>query len=365
MMLRLSAWRRFHSQRRTGDMQPLSGPGTPIGDNRMQPNNPVPIGSGENQPLTPAQRTTLEKLIVKLMALTPMKSAEIWAGVRHELSLPHDAELTAGIYPRAERILQGKQTQDSHATRQLLQQLTELLPQGNNRQAVSDFIRQNFGHTVLSQLSHEQLQQVFVLVQTGEMAIPKPLQTPITDRALLPAEHNSLQQLVTRLSAATGESPAKLWQQLFNLVGVKVGEPIRARHFQLLSQFMQVKAALSQPTATPTLTTLLSVLKQPATAQEVHQLSEYVESRFNATPVTPLNIAQLNDLVGVLFSQRVDRTQRPEKMDDDLTTVSRTEPQPIMNPFIALLPPSMQYLGGKPLAFIAFVVVVVLLWLVF
>ncbi len=349
-------------------MQPLSGPGTPIGDNRTQPNGQtVPAGPGENQPLTPAQRTTLEKLIVKLMALTPMKSAEIWAGLRHELALPHDAELTAGIFSRAETVLQGKlsQAQDSHSTRQLLQQLTELLPQGNNRQAVSDFIRQNFGHTVLSQLSHEQLQQVFLLVQTREMAIPQPQQTTITDRALLPAEHNNLQQLVTKLSAATGEAPAKLWQELFNLMGIKVGEPIPARHFQLLSQFMQVKAALSQPTATPTLTTLLSVLKQPATAQEVHQLSEYVESRFNATPTTPLNIAQLNDLVGVLFSQRVDRAPRTEKADDDFSTVSRTEPKPIMNPFIAILPPSMQSLGGKPLAFIAFFVVVVLLWLLF
>jgi len=348
-------------------MQPLSGPGAPIGDNRMQPNNSVPAGSGDNQQLTPAQRTTLEKLIVKLMALTPMKSAEIWAGLRHELSLPHDAELTAAIYPRAESILQGKltQAQDSHSTRQLLQQLTELLPQGNNRQAVSDFIRQNFGHTVLSQLTHEQLQQVFLLVQTGEMTIPQPQQTPITDRALLPAEHNSLQQLVTRLSAATGEAPAKLWQELFNLVGVKVGEPIPARHFQLLSQFMQVKAALSQPAAPPTLTTLLSVLKQPATLPEVQQLTEYVESRFNATPNTPLNVAQLNDLVGVLFSQRVDRSPRPEKVDDDFTVVARTEPQPIINPFVAMLPQSMQSMGGKPLAFIAFVVVVILLWLLF
>ena len=72
-----------------------------------------------------------------------------------------------------------------------MQQLTELLPQGNNRQAVSDFIRQQFGHTVLSQLSHSQLQQVLNLLQTGSLTIPHPQQTATSDRPLLPAEHQS------------------------------------------------------------------------------------------------------------------------------------------------------------------------------
>ncbi|MFU2316492.1 flagella biosynthesis regulator Flk [Rahnella sp. PCH160] len=349
-------------------MQPLSGPGMPVGDNRTQPQGQtVPVKPGGELPLTPAQRTTLEKLIVKLMALTPIKSAEIWANLRHDLSLPHDAEITASQFPQAQTLLQGKltQAQDSHASRQLMLQLTELLPLGNNRQAVSDFIRQNFGHTVLSQLTHPQLQQVLDLIQTRQMNIPQPQQTPVTDRPLLPAEHNSLQQLVTRLSAATGEAPVKVWQQLFNLVGVKVGEPIPAKHFQLLSQFMQVKASLSQQTTAPTLTTLLSVLKQPASTHEIHQLTEYADNRFSATLSTPLTQVQVSDLIGVLFSQRVDRSARAENIDDGFTTVSRTDPQPIMNPFVAMLPPSMQALGGKPLLFIAFVVVVLLLWALF
>lgn len=349
-------------------MQPLSGPGMPVGDNRTQPQGQtVPAQSGGELPLTPAQRTTLEKLIVKLMALTPIKSAEIWANLRHDLSLPHGAEITSSQFPQAQILLQSKltQAQDSHASRQLMLQLTELLPQGNNRQAVSDFIRQNFGHTVLSQLTHPQLQQVLDLIQTRQMNIPQPQQTPITDRPLLPAEHNNLQQLVTRLSAATGEAPVKVWQELFNLVGVKVGDPIPAKHFQLLSQFMQVKASLSQQMTAPTLTTLLSALKQPASTQEIRQLTEYVENRFSATLSTPLTPVQVNDLIGVLFSQRVDRTPRSENIDDSFTTTSRTNPQPIMNPLVAMLPPSMQALGGKPLLFIAFVVVVLLLWALF
>ena len=128
---------------------------------------------------------------------------------------------------------------------------------------------------------------------------------------------------------------------------------------------MQVKASLSQQTTAPTLTTLLSVLKQPASTHEIRQLTEYVENRFSATLSTPLTPVQVSDLIGVLFSQRVDRSPRAENIDDSFTTVSRTDPQPIMNPFVAMLPPSMQALGGKPLVFIAFVVVVLLLWAVF
>lgn len=89
-------------------MQPLSGPGMPVGDNRTQPQGQtVPAQPGGELPLTPAQRTTLEKLIVKLMALTPIKSAEIWANLRHDLSLPHGAEITSSQFPQAQTLLQG------------------------------------------------------------------------------------------------------------------------------------------------------------------------------------------------------------------------------------------------------------------
>ncbi|NMP29100.1 flagella biosynthesis regulator Flk [Rahnella sp. SAP-1] len=347
-------------------MQPLSGPSSPVGGNRAQPNGPtVPAGPGENQPLTPAQRTTLEKLIVKIMALTTMKSPEIWATLRHDLAVAHDSELTTSQFPRAESLLQGKltQAQDSHATRQLMQQLTELLPLGNNRQAVSDFIRQNYGHTVLSQLSHAQLETVLVSIQSREMTIPQPQQTAVMDRALLPAEQSSLQQSVAKLSAATGEAPAKIWQELFVMVGVKVGEPIPAKHFQLLTQFAQVKITVSQQNS-PTLATMLSVLKQPATPQEQHRLTEFVATNFNATPDTPLTPIQINDLIGVLFNQRVDRSPRSERQDEELTRVARTEPKPWANPFIAMLPESMRASGGTSLAIVLFLVIVVVLWLV-
>ncbi|MBL5902892.1 flagella biosynthesis regulator Flk [Serratia fonticola] len=341
-------------------MQPLSGPGAPGAADHPPTAGKIP--PADDQPLSPTQRTQLEKLIVKIMALSPAKSAEIWATLRHELGADNHSELLARHFQPAEQLLQNRLgvAQQSHASRQLLQQLTELLPQGNNRQAVSDFIRQQFGHTVLSQLSHPQLQQVLNLLQTGELTIPHPQQTATSDRSLLPAEHQHLQLQVTKLSAATGETTAKLWQALFDLVGVKINDPLPARHFQLLSQFMQVKLALSPQTA-PTLQNLLAVLKQPADQQEQQQLKDYCQNRFNGNLNTPLTHAQLNDVIQQLFTRRLDKAGHAPSLHSDVQ-----QPQPLLNPLIAALPQPLQSVLSKPLALVVGVIVLALvLWALF
>ncbi|HDL7925810.1 TPA: flagella biosynthesis regulator Flk [Yersinia enterocolitica] len=344
-------------------MQPLNGPGVPIANDRnVAPTKLPSAGQVEERALTPAQRTTLEKLIVRIMALSPIKSAEIWAGLRHDLSLSSTSDLLARHFQPAEQLLQTRlsQAQENHANHQLRQQLTELLPQGNNRQAVSDFIRQQFGHTVLSQLSHAELQQVLVLLQSGTLNIPQPQLTTVTDRPLLPAEHQHIQSLVAKLSAATGEQPAKIWQALFDMVGVKSNDPLPARHFQILSQFLQVKVALSQQTA-PTLINLQTALKQPADAQEQQLLIDYSQNRFQASPTTPLTQAQLNDIINVLFAARLDRANAAQRLAEDQKTL-----QPLINPLIAALPQSLQPLLQKPsLAFVALIIVMAFLLAIF
>ncbi|CAI0702466.1 flagella biosynthesis regulator Flk [Serratia entomophila] len=333
-------------------MQPLSGPGAPIASDR--PPTPGKTTTTDDQPLSPAQRTTLEKLIVKIMALSPAKSAEIWATLRHDLGADNSSELQARHFQPAEQLLQSRlsQAQQNHASRQLLQQLTELLPQGNNRQAVSDFIRQQFGHTVLSQLSHPQLQQVLNLLQTGGLTIPQPQQTVTRDRPLLPAEHQSLQQQVTKLSAATGESPAKIWQTLFDLAGVKTNDPLPVRHFQLLNQFLQAKVALSTQTA-PTLNSLLASLKQPADQQEQQQLNDYCQSRFNCGAAVPLTHPQMSDAIHQLFARRLDKAGQAQPI-----VAQPAEPQPLLNPLIAALPLPLQKALSKPaVAFILLIAV--------
>ncbi|AHM74998.1 flagella biosynthesis regulator Flk [Yersinia hibernica] len=341
-------------------MQPLNGPGVPIASgSNVTPAKIPSAGQVEERALTPAQRTTLEKLIVRIMALSPIKSAEIWAGLRHDLSLSSTSDLLARHFQPAEQLLQTRlsQAQENHVNHQLRQQLTELLPQGNNRQAVSDFIRQQFGHTVLSQLSHTELQQVLVLLQSGTLNIPQPQLTTITDRPLLPAEHQHIQSLVAKLSAATGEQPAKIWQALFDMVGVKSNDPLPARHFQILSQFLQTKVALSQQSA-PTLVNLQAALKQPADAQEQQLLVDYSQNRFQASPSTPLTQAQLNDIINVLFAARLDRANVAQRLAEEQKT-----PQPSINPLIAALPQSL--LQKPSLAFVAFIIVMAFLLAIF
>ena len=323
-------------------MQPLSGPGTPIAGER--PPSPGKTAATDDQPLSPAQRTTLEKLIVKIMTLSPAKSAEIWASLRHDLGADNGGELLARHFQPAEQLLQTRltQAQQNHAGRQLLQQLAELLPQGNNRQAVSDFIRQQFGHTVLSQLSPPQLQQVLNLLQTGGLTIPQPQQTATSDRPLLPAEHQSLQQQVTKLSAATGESPAKIWQTLFDLTGVKTNDPLPARHFQLLNQCLQVTVALRPHTA-PTLNNLLATLKQPADEQELQQMNDYCQARFNCGANAPLTHPQMSDAIHQLFARRLEKAGQAQPI-----VSHAVEPQPLLNPLIAALPLPLQKALSKP-----------------
>ncbi|AJJ63251.1 flagella biosynthesis regulator Flk [Yersinia aldovae] len=344
-------------------MQPLNGPGVHIANNsNVAPTKMPHQGPVEDQALTPAQRTTLEKLIVRIMALSPTKSAEIWAALRHDLSLSSTSDILARHFQPAEQLLQNRlsQVQENHANHQLRQQLTELLPQGNNRQAVSDFIRQQFGHTVLSQLSHTELQQVLVMLQSGTLNIPQPQLTTITDRPLLPGEHQHIQSLVAKLSAATGESPAKIWQALFEMIGVKNAAPLPARHFQILSQFLQTKTALSQQTA-PTLINLQTALKQPVDAQEQQLLIDFSQKRFQATLTTPLTQAQLNDIINVLFAARLDRANSAQRLEEEPRPV-----QPLINPLIVALPESLQSLLQKPsLIFVSLIIVMIFLLVLF
>jgi hypothetical protein len=118
---------------------------------------------------------------------------------------------------------------------------------------VSDYIRQHYGQTTLHALTQEQLQNMLQLLQNGQLSIPQPQQRQPTLRPLLPAEHNTLNQQVSRLAAATGEPGKLIWQSMLELCGVKTGELIPATHFTPLSYWLQARQTLSAQSA-PTLT---------------------------------------------------------------------------------------------------------------
>nr|MBA2816569.1 Tripartite tricarboxylate transporter TctA family protein [Candidatus Pantoea persica] len=60
-------------------------------------------------------------------------------------------------------------------------------------------------------------------------------QSRVTGHTLLPAEHQSLNQQIARLAAATGEPTGKIWGAALKLVNLTSGDPIPACHFSLLT----------------------------------------------------------------------------------------------------------------------------------
>ncbi|MCV9879540.1 flagella biosynthesis regulator Flk [Brenneria izbisi] len=412
-------------------MQPVSGPGAPLpGERSANATTPAVTTSlaaarSGDQPLTPAQRTTLENLVLKVAALTTSKAAEVWSNVRQGLGLTENAELQSRHYQPAEQLLQTRltQAQDNGERQQLLQRVTDMLSQGNNRQAVSDFIRQQFGHTVLGSLSKAQLKQVVTLLQHGQM----PLSTTATgraqatanapDRPLRPAEQNSLNQLVNRLAAQTGEPSARIWTTLMTMQNLTTGDAIPLKNLQVLTQFLQTQVTLQQASQSQQASSLLSpstsqqaaqpnaagnaiagqpapansnspamtnatlpassgaatttafaasplavlqgALPQPLSTQEQQMLLDYTQVRFAPGLQTPLTPMQIDDVLTFLFTQRLQRAQESDG------ATSQLYPPPLFNPLIASLPLNWQALFHRPLflVIVSLCVVSFLLWI--
>ncbi|WP_052285419.1 flagella biosynthesis regulator Flk [Kluyvera genomosp. 1] len=334
--------------------QPISGmPARPPGTGT------TPLSPAGEQPLSTQQRTVLERLITRLIAMTSQQSAEVWAGVKHDLGLKNDTPLQARHFPAAEQNLNQRigNAEQKLSVRQTLSQLTELLGQGNNRQAVSDYIRQQFGQTALSQLTPQQLKNVLQLLQQGQLSIPQPQQRPATDRPLLPAEQNTLNQLVTKVSAATGDSNKLIWKSLMELSGVKSGDPLPAKHFNALVTLLQARLTLSTHPS-PTLNTLQAALKQPMEPQEWQLVRDFAQQNWNGTPQTVLTPVQIQELLTLLFLKRIER----EKISQ-VHTLEARDVQPIYAPFVPVIT-SLKTLSARPgLAFVVIVVVFALLWL--
>ena len=327
-------------------IQPISGP--PPGQPPGQGDN-LPSGAG-NQPLSSQQRTSLESLMTKVTSLTQQQRAELWAGIRHDIGLSGDSPLLSRHFPAAEHNLAQRllAAQKSHSARQLLAQLGEYLRLGNNRQAVTDYIRHNFGQTPLNQLSPEQLKTILTLLQEGKMVIPQQREAP--DRPLLPAEHNALKQLVTKLAAATGEPSKQIWQSMLELSGVKDGELIPAKLFNHLVTWLQARQTLSQQN-TPTLESLQMTLKQPLDASELAALSAYIQQKYGLSAQSTLSSAQAEDILNQLYQRRV-------------KGIDPRDMQPLLNPFPPMMD-TLQNMATRPALWILLVAIILMLvWLV-
>lgn len=322
----------------------------PISGSPLQPTGNTPEAG--NQPLSGLQRTALESLLTRVTSLTKQQKAEVWAAMKHAIGLQNESPLLSRHFPAAERFLNQllMTAQKNHTVRQLLSQLNGYLQQGNNRQAVSQYIRQQYGQTVLNKLSPEQLQNVLTLLQEGKLAAPQPQQRLATTRPLLPAEHSMLNQLVTKLAASTGEPGKQIWQSMLELSGVKDGELIPAEHFPHLVDWLQARQTLSQQRA-PTLETLLATMKQIPDKEELESLKAYAKQEYALLllPQTILTHAQAEDLLNLLYRRRT-------------RGIDPRDIQPLFTPFPPLMEP-LQTLGNRP-GVIFFILIFVLLMLV-
>lgn len=81
-------------------MHPISGaPAQPPGEGRN------PLSAASEQPLSMQQRTVLERLITRLISLTQQQSAEVWAGIKHDLGIKMTRRYCRATSPPLNRIL--------------------------------------------------------------------------------------------------------------------------------------------------------------------------------------------------------------------------------------------------------------------
>ena len=359
-------------------MQPIqSGTPRPTGE-------PPPVANTSGTlPLSSVQRTVLESLINRVVALNQQQPAELWAGLKHDLKLNSDMPLLAKHFPAAEHNLNQRlaQAQTTVSNRQVISQLTELLPHGNNRQTVSDFIRQQFGQTALSQLTPTQLKTVLTLLQNNQLAhtiqsqrsllANNPLlsdaaqQPPRTnpagnsalpDRPIMPAEQNILNQLVSKLAAVTGDSGKQIWTTLLESVNVRPGDPIPARLFAPLTNWLQAHQTLSQHPA-PTLHTLQAAQKQPLNEPEREWLMDYSQQRLQISPQTVLSPFQIQDILTQILLMRTER--------QPAGVIEVRDIKPITGPLFASTMDAIKQVSTRhSVAIIAFLIAILVLLIV-
>ena len=254
--------------------------------------------------LSSTQRTALERIIVQIQAISNLTAAELWSGLRHEVGVSNDQSLQSLHFEPALFWLQQrlKQQQQSYHLRRLQQQLTDRLAIGNNRQAVSQYIRHAYGQTVLSALTIQQLQHLLDDLDNGLINRPEP-KNQISARSLLPAEHQALNKNVVKVAAGSGESCEQIWNQIYQFTGLHAGDPIASRYYPIINQYLQTRQLLASQ-KNPSFATLLNMLKQAPTAGELQQLEVNRPHYFHTTTGVTLSLPQSLDVLNQIFMQR-------------------------------------------------------------
>lgn len=261
---------------------------------RIQGNAPQPVPSQayvSERSLSSHQSSVLEGLVSRVIALTPMHRTEVWLMLKSYLGLKNESQLLSSHFPAAEKFL--SKYLDSLNIRQLTHQIEDLLPSGDNRQRVYDFIQQSFNLKGLNQLNVEQLKQVLLFLKKSSSTTLK----------LQPwaAQLKEMNVLVSKLSTATGKSEQTIRESMRNILGVKTDGQVMPKDYPLLISWLEVQQKLSLQ-SNVTFRMLKKTLEQLFELHEWDSFIYHYQLRFQDTPQTILAPDQVQDVLHKAFA---------------------------------------------------------------
>lgn len=249
-----------------------------------------------DRPLSSHQHSVLEGLITRIVALNHGSHAEVWLMLKNSLGIKNDYPLLSSNFPAAEKFL--SQRLETLNIRQLTHQIENLLPAGDNRQRVDDFIQQSFNLRKLDQLDYAQLRQVFLFLQNSPSTTVQP-QRWVT-QLLLPAQAKELNTQIFKLATVTGKSEKIIRASMCNILGVKSSEQIKAKDYPFIISWLQVQQKLSLH-SNITFLVLKDTLRQVFEPSEWNTFINEVQLRLQETPQAILTPAQVESLLHKAF----------------------------------------------------------------
>lgn len=243
---------------------------------------------------------------------------------------------------------------------QLGQILNETLNRVENRTLANHYLQQQFGHNLPDLLNPQQQKTVLALLLSGQFSETKARQPPAT-QPLSSAELKTLNQLIVRLTHSNGETPARIWQTLLTLSEVSSPQHIPGNHFTELTHWLLTQQHLAQQPAA-TLQDLYQHLQQtmrpPVTDHQWQQLINYGQQQWQASPQSPLNASQIQQVLFFISQARIHQQQDP------VSNLSRS-PAPIYSPLLSLFSDPIKTLNTRPgLLLVAAIMVVIIFMIV-
>lgn len=292
--------------------------------------------SMDDRALPPSQKHLIDQLIRQLSGLTSQSSDEIWQLLREHLGLARNMSLTLQHFSAAEFFLQQKiQTAQQGGSQNLLEQIMNKLSQGDNKDRILTFMRSNFGHTALSLLNENELNQVLAQfpkgqpnqnlpnggqqatvstgstgsqtttsgVQSNPTPQPNPLQALSFGEQPMPtAQANIIHDLIAKLATQIRLPIADVTTQLNQILKHPTDQPWQNQQFATARDFLQMRLIVTQEAFQPL--NALTNLMQPLSKQELTFILKFSEQQFNANLNSMITPIQADMLVNELFTRR-------------------------------------------------------------